>query len=94
LNSDSESAQLIVRTYFIREKIPKKRSKIDQTGVPLEETSAPPIRRKYCWVIFHTPFDAELNAESESAHSTVRQYFAREKVQKKKIKNRSNSSTA
>jgi hypothetical protein len=61
----------------------QKRPKIDQTGLLLEETSPPLMRRKYCRVIVHTSFDGELNADSESTHSTVRQYFTREKILKK-----------
>jgi hypothetical protein len=58
-------------------------SKTDQTGVPLDETCPPATSRRYCRAVFYTPFDAELNVESESAHSIAQQYFTRDKIQKK-----------
>jgi hypothetical protein len=67
LKVESESAHSIARQYFTRDKISKKRSKTDKIGVPPQQTSAPPTRRKYCRAIFYISFNAELKAESESA---------------------------
>jgi hypothetical protein len=75
LNADSAPAYSIARTEFRREKISTKTSKIAQSW-------APDIKSPYLWTIRtnvrdmnYTPFAAELNADSESAHSIARTYL-------------------
>jgi hypothetical protein len=47
MNTDSESARLVARTYFRRWKISKKRSKVDEIGVSCQESSRSLTTRKY-----------------------------------------------
>ncbi len=86
LNADSESARLIHRTYLGGEKFPKKRPKFDRLDVPGVEPSCWWTPTEYVRCMNCSSFDAELNADSESARSIHRTYLGREKFPKKKPK--------
>jgi hypothetical protein len=59
LKVDSESTQLIARTYFRRERFSKKRGKFNKIGIVEEDPSLVSARRKCVRAMNSTSFDAE-----------------------------------
>jgi hypothetical protein len=79
LNADSESSLSIPRTYLRREKIQEK----NQSNLRDPKSHESSTTKKYVRGMHYTPFDAELNADSESAYSIPQAYLRREKIQEK-----------